>query len=154
MHNLPAPGPFPAATLPRRMAALLYDALLLLALLFVATLPWALAARGELLAPLARALYQTYLVAVSGVFFGWFWTHGGQTLGMRAWRLRVIGDDGGRLTARMAAIRFAMGIVSLAPLGLGFWWSLFDREAKTWHDRVAHTRVVLLPKPPLRDPSQ
>ena len=154
MHNLTAPGPFPTASLPRRLAALAYDALLLLALLFVATIPWALAAHGELLAPLARALYQGYLVAVSGVFFGWFWTHGGQTLGMRAWRVRVVSDDGHELTARMAAIRFATGLLSLVALGLGFWWALFDRERKTWHDRAAHTHMVLLPKPPLRDATQ
>ena len=146
MHKPPLTTPLPPAGLARRLAALVYDALLLLALLFVATLPWALAARGELLAPLARAAYQLYLVAVSGVFFGWFWMHGGQTLGMRAWRIRLTADDGDRVTAKTAAIRFGVGVISLAALGLGFWWSLFARDGKTWHDRAARTRMEVVPK--------
>ena len=146
MHNLSTPAPLPTAGLTRRLAALFYDALLLLALLFIATLPWAIAARGEPLAPLARAAYQLYLIGVSGVFFGWFWTHGGQTLGMRAWRLRVTAEDGSKVSSRAAAIRFAVGLVSLGVFGLGFWWALFGAGRKTWHDRAAHTRVELLPK--------
>lgn len=150
MHNSPASAPLLTAGLARRVAALFYDVLLLLALLFVATLPWALAARGEPMAPLARAAYQIYLVGVSGLFFGWFWTHGGQTLGMRAWRLRLTADDGGAVTPRAAAIRFAVGLVSLALLGMGFWWALLGQGRKTWHDRAAHTRVERMPKPPPR----
>lgn len=134
------------ASLTRRLAALGYDALLLLAVVFVATIPWALAARGEPLPPLARVMYQAYLVGVSGLFFGWFWTHGGQTLGMRAWRLRVTTAAGDALDARKAAVRFAVGTASLAMFGLGFWWSLWGRR-QTWHDRAAGTQVVLLPKP-------
>lgn len=145
----PAPllrPPSPPASLARRLAALSYDALLLLALLFIAAIPWALAGHGEPLASLARAAYQLYLIGVSGLFFGWFWTHGGQTLGMRAWRLRLIGDDRGAVTAKRAAIRFGVGLVSLAALGLGFWWSLFAPDGKTWHDRAARTQMELLPK--------
>lgn len=150
MHKTPAPAPPPTVSLARRFAALAYDALLLLALLFIATIPWAVAARGEPLAPLGRMAYQLYLIGVSGLFFAWFWTHGGQTLGMRAWRLRVTADAGGAVTPRHATVRFAIGIVSLGLLGLGFWWSLFARDGKTWHDRAAHTRVELLPKPARR----
>lgn len=148
MHNVITSAPFQVAPLPRRLAALLYDALLLLALLLVATVPWALAARGELIAPLARAAYQAYLLGVSAVFFGWFWTHGGQTLGMRAWRVQVVADNATAVTVRAAAVRFGVGLISLAAFGLGFWWTLIDRDRKTWHDRAAHTRVVLLPKRP------
>lgn len=146
MHNVITPAPFQVAPLSRRLAALLYDTLLLLALLLFATVPWALAAGGELFSPLARVAYQAYLIGTSGVFFGWFWTHGGQTLGMRAWRVRVIADDGSAVTPRAAALRFAVGIVSLALLGAGFWWSLWARDGKTWHDRAAATRLELRPK--------
>lgn len=149
MHNSPAPTPLPTAGLARRLAALCYDALLLLALLFVATLPWVLFARGEPLDPLAHVAYRGYLIGVSGLFFGWFWTHGGQTLGMRAWRLRLTGNDGGAVKPRAAAIRFAVGLASLGLLGLGFWWALFGTR-RTWHDRAANTRVELLPKPARR----
>lgn len=147
MHKSPANTPPPPAYIGRRFAALFYDALLLIALLFLATIPWAVGARGEPLGPLARTLFQGYLVGVSAVFFGWFWTHGGQTLGMRAWRLRVVGTDGGAIGLKTAAIRFAMGTLSLGLFGFGFWWALIGRRRATWHDVAARTRIELLPKP-------
>ena len=82
------------------------------------------------------------------IFFCGFWVHGGQTLGMRAWRLRVVRDDGHPLGWARAMARFAAGIVAALPLGLGLWWSAFDRQKRGWHDRWTGTRVVrALPTP-------
>ena len=145
-------APAPAATLPRRLGALLYDALLLSGLLLLATavliIPYdLLAARpyphGELL---HRTLLQLYLLAVIAGFFVYFWTHGGQTLGMSAWRLRVVRDDGNPLSAKDALQRFAWALLSLLPAGLGLWWSLFDPERLAWHDRRSRTRLVMVPR--------
>ncbi|MGE5154870.1 MAG: RDD family protein [Bdellovibrio bacteriovorus] len=139
-------------SLPRRLGALLYDAVLLLGLLMLAILllivPYdLLAARpyphGD---PLYRSLLQAYLVAVIGAFYVYFWTHGGQTLGMRTWRLRVLRDDGGPLSLADAVRRFAWAVLSLAPAGLGLWWCLLDREGLAWHDRRSRTRPILLPR--------
>lgn len=69
------------------------------------------------------------------------WRLGGQTLGMRPWRLRVVAADGGELTWRALLIRFAVGNLSLLLGGLGFWWAWLDREGLTWHDRVSGTRM-------------
>jgi uncharacterized RDD family membrane protein YckC len=82
------------------------------------------------------------LFAVVVLFFAGFWAHGGQTLGMRAWRIRVVRDDGSALTWPRAAARLALGFVAAAPAGLGFWWSLLDARKRGWHDRWTHTRVV------------
>ncbi len=80
------------------------------------------------------------------LFFGWFWTRSGQTLGMQAWRLRVQQPDGSPISWRQALVRMGGAVLSALCLGAGYWWLLFDRERRTWHDRLSGTRVVLLPK--------
>ncbi len=87
---------------------------------------------------------QLYALASTVAFFTWFWMHGGQTLGMRAWRLRLLGRDGATVTLRQALIRCAAALLSVLALGLGYLWMLFDREGLTWHDRLSGTRLVML----------
>ena len=142
MHSTPAPD---SAPLWRRLAAILYDSLLLAALLRAATLPVTLVAHGTLHG-VARVLYQVYLLAIIAAFFMIFWLRGGQTVGMRAWRLRVVAPDGGPIDLRQATVRFFVSALSWACLGLGFIWSLIDRERRTWHDLASDTRLIVLPK--------
>jgi len=91
-------------------------------------------------------IYQAALLLVVVLFFGVFWTWRGQTIGMLAWRLRVQRPDGSTLAWRDALIRLAGACVSLAALGLGYFWIWIDREKLAWHDRWSGTRVVVLPK--------
>ena len=131
-----------------RLGALLYDAVLLFCVLAVAV--WMLIYPYELIAarpfptfePVYAILKQIYLLAIVVGFYVYFWTHGGQTLGLRAWRLRVQRNGGGPLSARDALRRFGWATLSLLPAGLGLWWSLIDREGLAWHDRKSHTRIV------------
>ncbi len=102
--------------------------------------------RGGTSIPPGNLFYQAALVATTGCFFIGFWVRGGQTLGMRAWRLQVQQRSGEALTWRIGVIRFAAGVLSTLPLGLGLIWLLFDADGLTWHDRIAGTRVALLPK--------
>lgn len=74
------------------------------------------------------------------------WARGGQTLGMRPWRLRVVAADGGRPALRALLLRYLVGHLSLLLCGLGFWWAWLDREKRTWHDRASGTRVVRVAK--------
>lgn len=147
---LTSPSPPLAPSLARRLGALLYDSLLLFGLLMLAVaaliIPYDLiAARPYPQAePLYRLLMQLYLAAVIVGFYVYFWTQGGQTLGMRTWRLRVVGDDGGPLSLADALRRFAWATLSLLPAGLGLWWCLLDPEGLAWHDRRSHTRLVLV----------
>ena len=90
-------------------------------------------------------LLQLPIALVVVLFFGWFWTRSGQTLGMQAWRLRIETLAGDRLGWRQALLRLALATVSLACFGAGYWSLLFDPERRTWHDRWTRTRVVLLP---------
>jgi uncharacterized RDD family membrane protein YckC len=137
--------PYPTSGLLRRLAAGLYDGLLVIALLVVPTL-LAMALRGGEPVPPGNLLFQALLLLTTGGFFTWFWSHGGQTLGMRAWRLRVEQQSGAPLTLPIALLRFAVGVVSLAAFGLGMLWILVDANKLAWHDRVAGTRVIVLPK--------
>src|SRR5690606_17302247 len=125
----------------RRLAALIYDLLLLAALLFLFTLALFALRGGREIAP-GTLWFQLCLAAIVVLFFTWFWVHGGQTLGMKAWRLRVVAGDGGRVRWPAALARFAAGLLALVPAGLGLWWAALDRERRGWHDRLSRTRIV------------
>lgn len=125
----------------RRLGALVYDGLLLIALWFAAMIP-VVAVTGEHPGVVARGLTQLYLFAVGFAFFGGFWTHGGQTLGLRSWRLRVEDVASGRLRWSRALARYAAAVLSWLPAGLGFVWILVDAQGRAWHDRLSATRVV------------
>jgi uncharacterized RDD family membrane protein YckC len=123
-----------------------YDGLLLFGVLFVAAIPltWLPDAFRSL--GWVRLGTQLYLLGICAAFFVWFWVHGGQTLGMRAWRLRLVSHAGGSVAPRRAILRFFGALLSLACLGLGFAWMLFDREGLAWHDRLSKTRLMVEPK--------
>ena len=123
-----------------------YDALLIVALLMLATLALLPFTHGQAIAigtPLWYG-YRVLLLAVIVGYFGWFWTHGGQTLGMLAWRIRVVRLDGSGLRWRNVGVRLAAALLSWLVVGLGYLWLYFDRERLTWHDRLSATRVVIL----------
>lgn len=86
------------------------------------------------------------LLLVISLFFCLFWRRGGQTLGMRAWRLQVISDDGSAPSWRACLVRCLLAPLSLAALGIGYWWLLIDKRGATLHDRISGSRVVVLPK--------
>ncbi|MCU0735663.1 MAG: RDD family protein [Methylotetracoccus sp.] len=130
-----------SAGLFRRLAALVYDSLLLFAILFVATACVLPLTGGQALPP-RQWLYSAYLAGITVVFVGWCWTHGGQTLGMRAWDLRVCAQDGGNLNWRRSALRMIAACLSLGALGLGYLWVLIDPRGLAWHDRLSGTRVI------------
>ena len=86
------------------------------------------------------------LLAATAAYFIISWRRVGQTIGMRAWRVHVVSNDGSPISQRQAWLRFGMAIVSLLALGLGFFWSLIDRDRRCWHDVVSGTRLIHVPK--------
>jgi uncharacterized RDD family membrane protein YckC len=131
-----------------RLAAAVYDLLPLIGLWFVAAV-LALAVTGGRLDAHTLAgkfLVQGFALALSAAYFVVSWARGGQTIGMRAWRLRVVDASGANLHWLRALLRFVVALVSLAALGAGFWWALVDAQGRTWHDIVASTRMFRLPK--------
>ena len=136
------------ASLLRRLGAMLYDGFLLAGVMIVAAIPlpfFQSAADGF---TWVRTLVQIYLVLVCFLFFGWFWTHGGQTLGMRAWRLQLCRTDGQNLAWSTAVVRFLSALLSWLALGLGFFWVAIDPQNRAWHDRLSKSIVVVLPRRP------
>lgn len=132
------------AGLARRLLALLYELLLLAAVLLTGALPFVVVA--EHLEPaLRRPLFQVYLVALAGIYFAWQWLRGGQTLPMKAWRIRLVTRDGAPLTPRHALARYALALPGSLLLGAGFLWALVDRERLFLHDRLAGTRIISAP---------
>jgi uncharacterized RDD family membrane protein YckC len=130
----------------RRLGAMIYDGLLLVALMFLATLPFIALRGGEPVEP-GELIYQIVLFVVSYLFFVGFWSRSGRTLGMQAWRIQVKAMSGDSPSITALNVRFFTAIVSLLVFGMGFWWQLFDREGLTWHDRLSRTRLRYYPKP-------
>ena len=124
----------------RRLAAMFYDGLLLTGLLFVASVPVTVLHGGAIAG--GSIGFRLYVLAIIFIYLGWQWTHGGQTLGMKAWRLRAVSDNHAPLDWRLSALRFLAALLSTAAAGLGYVWLLFDRDRLTWHDRVSGTRLV------------
>jgi uncharacterized RDD family membrane protein YckC len=132
----------------RRVAALLYDAVLLAALLVLFTSGAVFLNQGVAVAPkTAGAWVYLYDAGLIGVIAGYYllnWTRSGQTLGMRAWHLRAVTETGKPLGMRAAALRCVYGIVAWAPAALGVLWLYVDPEHAALHDRLSKTRVVHL----------
>jgi uncharacterized RDD family membrane protein YckC len=127
----------------RRMAAMLYDALLLAAVLFLATLFLLPFVPGGVVEP-GNIPYMIYLLLVAWLYFAWSWTHGGQTLGMRAWRLRLRRRDGGDVSFADATRRFASACLSWLPCGAGYLWAILDPERLALHDRLSGTVLEVI----------
>ena len=137
------------AGLVRRLGAMLYDALLLFALWFLATVPFIAIRGGESIdtgSGVLHIVYQLTLIIVAYGFFVGFWTSKGRTLGMQSWGLQLETGDGQLPGIGAATVRFLVAIVSWLPLGLGFLWQLWDPASLTWHDRLSRTRLVYYPR--------
>ncbi len=136
-----APPGATLASLERRALSLIYEALLLLALLLLSSLPFVMIAH-EADGAAARPLFQLYLLTVAAAYFVWQWRRGGQTLAMKTWRMRLVTRASAPLSLRHATSRFVFAVPGVLLLGCGFLWALVDREGLFLHDRLAGTRIV------------
>ncbi|MDM7480439.1 MULTISPECIES: RDD family protein [Halomonadaceae] len=142
------------AGLGRRLGAMIYDGFLVLAIWIAATVAhlaffrFVLGQTADEIGTTALDIWSLRLMLVFFVtlFFVYAWRRGGMTLGMQAWRLRVQTLDGHAISLQQSLIRCAVAWVSLAALGLGYWWVLFDRQSRSWPDIVSRTETVVLPK--------
>ena len=125
----------------RLLASLFYEALLLLALLFVATFLFVVFF-GEATHPPLRYALQLYLWLISGLYLCWSWSRG-RTLAMQAWNIRLVNANGELLSMGLALRRYMLATIGLVLGGIGFWWALLDGEHRYLHDRLAGTRLIL-----------
>lgn len=161
------------APLSKRLLAIFYDSFLLIAVLFLAMAVMLLFSGGHQFEA-GNPFLTLYLLLVSYVFFGWFWTHGGQTLGMRAWKLRIQQADGETISWRQVTIRFVSGLpawivffigIALSagiPLHRYHWleylsnlskelilivgmvWLVIDQWPNGWRDKLSNTQIIKL----------
>ncbi len=145
---------------------MIYESLLLLALLFIASFP-AAGLKGATLSGLPHDIFQAYLLLVMASYFAWLWLHGGQTLPMKTWRFKLVAADGGSLTLTRVLSRFLFALLFFGPAWVGMllqlfperipraismWaflpmlttllWARFDDDRQFLHDRMAGTRLV------------
>lgn len=150
----PSPPERPSALLHWRLFSLFYDFWPVLAvwMLIGAVMVVAFTVAGhdthENIRPLTAWWWLEWTLCwlAAGAYATLSWRRGGQTLGMRPWRLQVIGAHGHTASWTALWLRYAVGTLSLAAGGLGFWWAWFDRDRLTWHDRASGTRTRRLPK--------
>ena len=150
-------------TLKRRLLSMTYEAMLLFAVVFIAGYLFDTLTQSRH-ALLLRHARQSWLFVVLGFYFVWFWTHGGQTLAMKTWRIRVVGPDGGPLHVGRAVARYVLLWIVVLPVlaivwaaGLGNWaavvalaaalvvppfYARVDRDGQFIHDRLLGTRLV------------
>ena len=134
------------ASLGRRFGAIIYDSLLVFALMFLGTLPFIAMRAGEPVAA-GNPLHQLSMVLIAYAFFAGFWWRAGRTLGMQSWGLQLETLDGVKPSLARASLRFLSALLSWLPAGLGFWWQLWDHNNLCWHDRMSGTRLKYHPKP-------
>lgn len=129
-----------------RLLALLYDLFPVAGLWFLVAAVFVLL-HGDAVTGGALGLLEFIVLwSVTGAYAVLSWRRGGQTLGMRPWRLRVVAADGARAPVRALLVRYAVGNLSLLAGGLGFWWAWIDRNGLAWHDRASGTRLVREPR--------
>ncbi len=130
----------PAPAILRRLASMVYELLLIIAVLLIAGLIYTLLRNPR--APGGMIYFQIYLLLVVGGYFAWFWTHGGRTLAMKTWRLRLVAADGGPVSLRQALLRFLFALIGLGCFGISVLWAWFDADRQFLHDRLAGTRLI------------
>lgn len=155
----------PIAGLGRRLFAMVYDVLLLLALLFcvagayftvltviegntAAVASIGAASTGDVVHELEVVepgwLFYPLMLFVYCGFYCYFWFHSGQTLGMRAWKIKLVAVDAPHPSLSQLGLRMLTAVLSIGFLGLGYLTLLINRDAGTWHDRLSKTRIVTL----------
>ena len=123
--------------LPRRLASMVYEAVLLFAVGFFAAWLFFFASGGrDATGGATRHLLQLFIGLMFAAYFLWSWLRGGQTLAMKAWRIRLVD-----VTPARALMRFALAVL-LVPTLVSIVWSLFDRDRQFLHDRIAGTRLT------------
>lgn len=136
------PAHAPHASILCRLAAMAYEALLLIGVLAIALLlPHILI--GAFLSRVATApILWTHIFLVLLIYFLWFWCRTGQTLAMKTWHISIIDKSGQPVRIAQALFRYLLCWMSLGLAGVGLMWALIDRDRQFLHDRLAGTRLI------------
>ena len=131
----------PSASLRARLAAMIYELLLVVAVLFVASFVF-IRLTGDAQGGWKHIVFQIFLVGVLFGYFSIFWLRSGQTLAMKTWHIKLVDREGELLSMKRAALRFLLALMGLSCFGLSIIWAWFDRDRQFLHDRLAKTRLI------------
>ncbi|HWZ47668.1 MAG TPA: RDD family protein [Herbaspirillum sp.] len=156
---------FSNAPLKRRLFSMLYEAMLLFGVLFISAWIFSTLLQQRSAIYLRHGL-ELWLFVVLTCYFVWFWCHGGQTLAMKTWRLRLVTRDGGPIRPWRALARFLLAwlwfmpglviawlvhaqawlLVVIPALNFLLWMLMIyiDPQRQFLHDRLAGTRIISL----------
>lgn len=127
-----------------RLACLFYESLTVIAIVIIGLIiPHTVVSALTGAASSSRILL-THLFLMLLLYFGWQWLHGGQTLAMKTWRIRLRSNDGKPIRPAQALLRYAVSWPGTLMFGLGFFWALIDHEKQYLHDRLAGTHLEFL----------
>jgi uncharacterized RDD family membrane protein YckC len=126
----------------RRLACLLYEGLVVFAVLLIGFFLPQTVLSGFGLGLAGKGLW-IHVIVLLLVYFTWFWLHGGQTLPMKTWKVQLINNDGGKIRPTQALLRYLAAWPSILLFGVGIFWALFDQDKQYLHDRIAGTRIVV-----------
>lgn len=141
----------------RRLAAMIYDSFLVLAIMFLVGFinlgvqmkvygAKELKAMTESGQSIGGPIFYAALFLSIFSFFAFFWSRRGQTLGMQAWNIQIVDREGGYISIGQCLIRTLTAIPALMLCGLGVFWCLWDREHLSWQDRLSRSRTLYIPK--------
>jgi uncharacterized RDD family membrane protein YckC len=153
----------------RRLVALCYESLLLIAVIMAAAMAFQLLWPGDPQSAITRYTRFGYMMALLFGYFSWCWQRSGQTLAMKTWRLRLVAAGSQPLSWKMMTIRFLLVLAAILPLppawiwakhvpdmkwvlwlacawaALPYLWAFIDRDRQFLHDRLVGTRLTLAP---------
>lgn len=135
----------PTASLRTRLAAMIYELLLVVAVVFIASFVF-IRFSGDSQSGWKHVLFQIYLLGILFAYFSTFWLRSGQTLAMKTWRIKLVDRGGALITLQRAALRFVLALFGLALGGISIIWALFDADRQFLHDRLAKTRLIYFVK--------
>ena len=131
----------PSASLRTRLAAMVYELLLLVAVVFIASFLF-IRLSGDAQSGWKHAVFQIFLLGIVFAYFSTFWLRSGQTLAMKTWRIKLVDREGRLISLSRAALRFALAFIGLSLFGVSILWAWFDRDRQFLHDRLAKTRLI------------
>jgi uncharacterized RDD family membrane protein YckC len=127
---------------PRYFAALIYEALLLVGIIAIGViLPYILLGAFANIAPSAF-VQRMHFILLLGFYFIWCWLHGGQTLAMKTWKIKLTDKTGAPLRPAQAILRYLAAWPSLLFFGVGLLWRFVDPDKQFLHDRIAGSRLI------------
>ena len=138
MNTLPNSNP---VSLPRRVLVIIYDSILLAAVLIFTSLPIIIPFKITI-EHTFYPLYIIYIYFVAFIFFAWNWTHGGQTLGLKTWKIKLIADSGKNVTWKQSFLRYIGSLICWLSCGIGFLWCYTNKDRLAWNDIISKTRLT------------